>query len=97
MLHLSKNDAFITLITHTPHDLDEAVMYILRHPVVDNVDTGQTYRTYQSDAVGKAKTFRNTVYYTNAIAIHFNEEIDPKEAYDNLFKDLNDQKIIYEN
>lgn len=97
MLHLSKNDAFITLTAHTPHELDDAVMYILRHPIVDSIDAGQTYRTYQSDAVGKAKTFHNTVYYTNVIAIHFNEENDPKEAYDDLFKDLNDQKIIHEN
>jgi len=76
--NFAKNIRIISLAEHSLEALDEKINMILAfvdmQPDIKGASVNQTYRTYESRAAKNAKSFINTVFFTNSVTIEFNNE-----------------------
>ena len=81
--NFAKNIRIISLAEHSLEALDEKINMILAfvdvQPDIKGASVKQTYRTYESRAAKNAKSFINTVFFTNSVTVQFRDVVDPEE------------------
>lgn len=95
--NFAKNIRIISLAEHSLEALDEKINMILAfvdmQPDIKGASVNQTYRTYESRAAKNAKSFINTVFFTNSVTVEFRDVLDPKEIQKHMIlinQELND-------